>query len=153
MTHAAFACSFPGKAFAQKPGPKGRFFFWRAILLRRRYSSSPGELAPRAVGMANDRRFAVPSKNPAARKRGLPRKSREGVSPPSRLAGAYSERSLDSLAAASFVSSGLPKVENRKNPSPHAPKPSPGVPTICASVRRRSKNSQLPMPPGHFSQI
>ena len=32
-------------------------------------------------------------------------------------------------SAASFVSAGLPKEENRKYPSPHAPNPAPGVPT------------------------
>ena len=39
----------------------------------------------------------------------------------------------------------VPKVENRKYPSPQAPKPSPGVPMICAFSKRKSKNSQLPM--------
>src|SRR5699024_830846 len=69
------------------------------------------------------------------------------------LTAVYSDRSFTSLSAAIFVSSGLPKVENLKNPSPQEPKPSPGVPTICAFSRRKSKNSQLLIPRGHFIQI
>ena len=34
------------------------------------------------------------------------------------------------LFAASFVSSGSPKAESLRKPSPHEPKPTPGVPTI-----------------------
>ena len=40
----------------------------------------------------------------------------------------YFDNNFLILSAASFVSSGLPNDENRKYPSPHLPKPSPGVP-------------------------
>ena len=48
----------------------------------------------------------------------------------------YFESNSTNLLAASFVSSGEPKVEKRKYPSPQAPKPSPGVPTTCISLSR-----------------
>ena len=55
-------------------------------------------------------------------------------------------------SAAVFVSSAWPKADRRKKPSPQGPKPSPGVPTTWMSFSIRSKNSQLPMPPGQRIQ-
>ena len=43
---------------------------------------------------------------------------------------------LPSLEKTPFEYIKSPKVEKRKKPSPQAPKPEPGVPTICAEVKR-----------------
>lgn len=61
--------------------------------------------------------------------------------------------SLRIRASASIVLSFVPKAVRRKNPSPLAPKPEPGVPTTCTSCRSLSKNSQEVRPSGVFNQI
>ena len=43
---------------------------------------------------------------------------------------AYLAKCSTILFAASCVSSGSPKAESLRKPSPHEPKPTPGVPTI-----------------------
>jgi len=57
------------------------------------------------------------------------------------------------LRAASCALALLLNAETRKNPSPCAPKPDPGVMTMFASSSMRSNISQLPIPGGVLTQI
>ena len=58
--------------------------------------------------------------------------------------------SVSSRRAASSVSARVPKPVSRRYPRPPLPKPSPGVPAICALRKRRSKKPSELYPSGHF---